>query len=181
MCLRKKVPATPLYNFHNIWRVFYFGLWRVSLAEYILVLRVPFPCCFADGQMYYGYCIHCLYLAMGDDLTKGNGHSTSSFAVVGMIKLWHCIRLSVCVILKLWCFRYSWTWFVITLFELWCNRWMLWTECICGWWSLDLLRSWPYVWFVVWNPSRFHGLQGLYGLKIDGSTMQMVTIRLNLL
>jgi len=32
-----------------------------------------------------------------------------------MIKLWHCIRLSVCVILKLWSFRYSWTWFVITL------------------------------------------------------------------
>jgi len=33
-----------------------------------------------------------------------------------MIKLWHCIRRSVCVILKkLWSFRYSWTWFVITL------------------------------------------------------------------
>ena len=45
----------------------YFGLWRVSLAEYLLVLRVLFPCCFADGQMYYGYCILCLYPAMGDD------------------------------------------------------------------------------------------------------------------
>ena len=41
--------------------------WRVSLAEYILVLRVPLPCCFADGQMYYGYCILCLYPAIGDD------------------------------------------------------------------------------------------------------------------
>jgi len=109
--------------------LFIFGLWRVSLAEYILVLRVPFPCCFVDGQMYYGYCIHCLYPAMC--------HSTSSFAVVGMIKLWHCIRLNVCVcvISKLWSFRYSWTWFVITIVELRCNFRMLWTECNCGWWS----------------------------------------------
>ena len=31
------------------------------------------------------------------------------------------------------------------------------------------------------NPSRFHGLPGLYGLKPDGLTIQMVTVRLNLL
>jgi len=48
-------------------KVFISGLWRVSLAEYILVLRVLLPYCFADGQMYYGYCILCLYPAMGDD------------------------------------------------------------------------------------------------------------------
>jgi len=68
-----------------------------------------------------------------------------------MTELWHCIRLSVCVILKLWCFRYSWTWFVITIFELWCNLWMLRTGCICGWWPLDLLQSWLYVrmWFEI--------------------------------
>jgi hypothetical protein len=36
-----------------------------SLAEYLLVLRVLFPLV-ADGQMYYGYCINCLYPAMGD-------------------------------------------------------------------------------------------------------------------
>ena len=78
----------------------------------------------------------------------------------------------VCVILKLRSFRYSWTWFVITLSELWCIYWMLWTGCNFGWWSLDLLRSWLYVWVVVRNTSRFHGLPGLYGLKLDGSTMQ---------
>jgi hypothetical protein len=45
----------------------FLSLCWVSLAEYILVLRVLLTCCFADGQMYYGYCILCLYLAMGDD------------------------------------------------------------------------------------------------------------------
>jgi len=63
----QKVSATPPYSLHDPWRVFIFGLWRVSLAEYILVLRVLLPCCFADGQMYYGYCILCLYPAMDDD------------------------------------------------------------------------------------------------------------------
>ena len=45
--------------------VTYFRLCRVSLAEYLLVLRVLFPLV-ADGQMYYGYCINCLYPALGD-------------------------------------------------------------------------------------------------------------------
>jgi hypothetical protein len=43
------------------------GLRRVSLAEYLLVLRALFPIVVADGQMYYGYCINCLYLVMGDN------------------------------------------------------------------------------------------------------------------
>ena len=55
------------------------------------------------------------------------------------------------------------------------------TGCNCEWWPLNLLRSWLYVRYVVWNPSRFHGLPGLYGLKLDSLTMQMVAIRLNLL
>ena len=88
---------------------------------------------------------------------------------------------SVFVISKLRCFRYSWTWFVIVKFELRCNFWMLRTGCICGWRSLNLLRSWLCVWNVVWNPSRFHGLPRLYGLKLDGLTVQIVTIMRNLL
>jgi hypothetical protein len=39
-----------------------------------LVLRVLFPLV-ADGQMYYGYCINCLYPAMVMLRTMGNGHS----------------------------------------------------------------------------------------------------------
>jgi hypothetical protein len=42
----------------------YFRLCRVSLAEYLLILRVLFPLV-ADGQMYYGYCINYLYPAIG--------------------------------------------------------------------------------------------------------------------
>jgi hypothetical protein len=42
-----------------------FWFCRVSLAEYLLVLRALFPLV-ADGQMYYGYCINCLYPAMGE-------------------------------------------------------------------------------------------------------------------
>jgi hypothetical protein len=42
-----------------------FLLCRVSLAEYLLVLRDLFPLV-ADEQMYYGYCINCLYPAMGE-------------------------------------------------------------------------------------------------------------------
>jgi hypothetical protein len=43
----------------------YFWLYQVSLAEYVLILKVLFPLA-ADGQMYYGYCINCLYPAIGD-------------------------------------------------------------------------------------------------------------------
>jgi hypothetical protein len=37
----------------------------VSLAEYLLVLRVLFPL-IADEQMYYDYCINFIYPMMGD-------------------------------------------------------------------------------------------------------------------
>jgi hypothetical protein len=43
--------------------VLYFRFCRVSLAKYLLVLRALFPLV-ADGQMYYAYCINCLYPAM---------------------------------------------------------------------------------------------------------------------
>jgi hypothetical protein len=36
----------------------YFGLWRVSLAEYLLVLRVLFTPV-ADDVVYHGYCANC--------------------------------------------------------------------------------------------------------------------------
>jgi len=44
----------------------YFGLRQVSLAEYLLILRVLFPFV-ADGEMYYGYCKNYFYPAMGDE------------------------------------------------------------------------------------------------------------------
>jgi len=66
--LCKKVVSYPHYiAFMILEESLFLSLWWVSLAEYILILRVLFPRCFAGGQMYYGYCILCLYPAMGDD------------------------------------------------------------------------------------------------------------------
>jgi hypothetical protein len=48
---------------HDPWCLL-FWFYRVSLAEYLLVLRALFPLV-ADGQMHYGYCINRLYPAMG--------------------------------------------------------------------------------------------------------------------
>jgi hypothetical protein len=45
----------------------------------------------------------------------------------------------------------------------------LWTYVSCDQWLLNLLRSRLCYW-KVWNPSRFHGLPGLYGLKYARST-----------
>jgi hypothetical protein len=53
------------------------SLCQVSLAEYLLILRTLFPLV-ADGQMYYGYCINCLYPAMGEACnTPGVYHQLS--------------------------------------------------------------------------------------------------------
>jgi hypothetical protein len=45
----------------------YFGLRRISLAEYFLSTQGVVPIVVADGRMYYGYYINCLYPAMGDN------------------------------------------------------------------------------------------------------------------
>jgi len=74
----------------------------------------------------------------------------------------------VCVNFELWSFRYLRTWFVIICKNSDGFDECLWTWCNCEWWPLNLLRSWLYVQYVLWNPLRFHGLPGLYGLKLDG-------------
>jgi hypothetical protein len=45
----------------------YFDLRRVSLAEYFFRTQGVVPIVVADGQMYFGYCIKCLYPVMGDN------------------------------------------------------------------------------------------------------------------
>jgi hypothetical protein len=44
----------------------YFSLRQLSLAEYLRTQGVVLIVV-VDGQMYYGYCINCLYSAMGDN------------------------------------------------------------------------------------------------------------------
>ena len=63
--LSLQMSQLPYYKAFIILGVTYFRLCRVSLAEYLLVLRVLFPLV-VDGQMYYGYYINCLYPAIGD-------------------------------------------------------------------------------------------------------------------
>jgi hypothetical protein len=62
---------------------------------------------------------------------------------------------------------------VIILFELRC----IWTMCTLyvSMWTIiaEPLRSWLYV-EKVWDPSRFHRLSGLYGLKYAMTTVSMV-------
>jgi hypothetical protein len=86
----------------------------------------------------------------------------------------------VCCIFELWSFRY--------LKNLVCNNFKhsdVFMNVVIWMWlwmaTAKLITILAVMWCVVWNPSRFHGLPGLYGLKRDSSTMQMVTIRLNLL
>ena len=63
--LSLQMSQLPYYKAFIILGVTYFWLCQVSLAEYLLVLRVLFPLV-TDGQMYYGYCINCIYPTMGD-------------------------------------------------------------------------------------------------------------------
>ena len=73
------------------------------------------------------------------------------FCFCGNDQLWHCNRLSVCVVLKLWSFRYLRTWFVITLSELQCMWWMCELDVIVigdCWTYYDL--GWMYeLWFEI--------------------------------
>jgi hypothetical protein len=51
---------------HDPWCHFISGFLWVSLAEYLLVLRVYFPPV-ADDQFYFGCCKYCLLLARDED------------------------------------------------------------------------------------------------------------------
>jgi hypothetical protein len=74
------------------------------------------PIVVADGQMYYGYCINCLYLAMGDNWDQGQWsfHISYLMFLLEMATYWHCIWTKrVCV---LWNYL-----FPLLYYELGCN------------------------------------------------------------
>jgi len=64
----KKVSQTSPQRsaLHTPWCHFISGLWLVSLAEYILVLRVLFTLV-ADDVVYHGYCANCHNPAADDE------------------------------------------------------------------------------------------------------------------
>ena len=95
----------------NPWCHFIFDLWWVSLAEYLLVLRVYFPLV-ADGTMYHGYCKNCFSPAVDKEWDRG--HGPSILVCLGCICWtwscnWHVYKLRVWDVLKLYFFRY-WIW-----------------------------------------------------------------------
>jgi hypothetical protein len=57
--------SSTLYQPCMLLGVIYFSLWQVSLAEYLLVLRVYFSP-IADYLFYHGCCKYCL-LPAGDE------------------------------------------------------------------------------------------------------------------
>ena len=89
----------------------YFGLWRVSLAEYLFVLRLYFSHV-ADGIVYHGYCKNCFSPAVDEEWDHGHGPSilvcSGCFCWTWSWN-WHVSKLCVWDILKLCCFRY-WIW-----------------------------------------------------------------------
>ena len=117
---------------HTPWCHFISGLWWVSLAEYILVLRVYSPLL----QM------TCSIMTTASIVSTLRGMKTRSWGMIiyailsccfCWIWLWNWLvfELSVCEGLKLLCFRYLWTRVVITMWTTcemdvtWCNMWLV--------------------------------------------------------
>ena len=125
---------------HDPWCRFILGLWWVSLAEYLLVLRVYFPLV-ANGTVYHGYCKNCFSPAMDEEWDHGHGPSilvcSGCFCWTWSWN-WHVSKLCVLDVLKLCCFCYRiWTsccnnyiWTPMYVDYLWtlCNMWCVYVE-----------------------------------------------------
>jgi hypothetical protein len=73
--MQKCCEASSSYKaLHDPWCHFISSLWWVSLAEYILVLRVYFPLV-AGNVMYDGYCKNCMTPAVDEEWDHGHGPS----------------------------------------------------------------------------------------------------------
>jgi hypothetical protein len=128
------------------WCHIIFGLWRVSLAEYPSYSGFIPTCC-----RWY----HVSWLPQELLLSRcGWGvrpWAWSFYIVLPMMLLlemtlnWHVFELCVVLVLKLCCFRYIWTWVVITLLKLRCMLNYLWTCCNTWQCMLNHVRSWLYV------------------------------------
>jgi hypothetical protein len=159
---------------------FIFGLRRVSLVEYLLVLRALFPLLLQMVKCTMATALTACIQQWATTRTKGNGHSVSllwcfcgRWLPAGTVS-----ELSVCVVLKLLASAMLiWTCVVITLCsELRCIQLSLRTLCNMWRWLLnqyDLglllvgLKS-----FVI---SRHLGLYGLKFVKLSASAEDFLT------
>jgi hypothetical protein len=133
---------------------FCFILRRVSLAEYLLILRALFPLLLQMVR-----CTMLLYQVPvscdGRQLGPRAWSPCMSYLMLllDMTISWHCIWTKcMCVVSKLFASTtLLWTWFVITLcFKLWCIQMLLWTICNMWLWLLNLYDLGLYVgWFEI--------------------------------
>ena len=176
-----QMSQLPYYKAFIILGVIYFRLCRVSLAEYLLVLRVLFPTCcrWADvlrllyqlPLSYDGWCLGPWGMVIpyvSSDAFVGDDHSLALYLNSAWVCVWFEQMASATFIR---------TGFVITMLKLWC----IWDcELLCNmwWWLLNLLRSWL-EWKLVWNPSWFHGLPGYTGLSLLNRLLWRMIFLLN--
>jgi hypothetical protein len=158
----------------------YFSLRWVSLAEYILVLRVCFPtCCRWANVLWLFYQLLVSYNGWWLGPRAWSLHMSYLMLLLGITINWHCISNYVCV----WSLKLIasamllWTWFVITLyFKLRCISMVL--RTLCNMW-LWLLNLYDLGWYVVGLKSivisRTTGLYGLKFAKLSASANDFLT------
>jgi hypothetical protein len=161
MLFCKTSQASPLYKSLACSLVsFISGLWWVSLAEYLLVLRALFPLLLQMVRCTMGIASTVCTRRWATTRTNGNGHSVhlipcfcGRWLPVGTVS-----KLSVCGF-KTTCFRY------VNLNAC-CNNFMFWTlmysTVVANYMyyvtvAAKSVRSWLECW-LVGNPSWFHGI-----------------------
>jgi hypothetical protein len=134
----------------------YFRLRWVSLAEYILVLRVCFStyCRWADVLwLLYQLPVSCDGWWLGP--RAWSLHMSYLMLLLDMTISWHCSSTKCVCVWSLKLFASTtllWTWFVIILcFKLWCISMML--QTLCNMW-LWLLNLYDLGWYVGWFEIR---------------------------
>jgi hypothetical protein len=152
MLFCKTSQASPLYKSLAYSLVsFISGLWRVSLAEYLLVLRALFLLLLQMVRCTMGIASTVYTRRWVTTRTNGNGHSV--YLIPCFCGLWlpagTVSKLSVCVVLKLLASAMLiWTRVVISLCsELQCIQLLLRTLCTMWRW---LLNQYDLGWNVGW-------------------------------
>jgi hypothetical protein len=184
MLFCKTSQASPLYKSLAYSLVsFISSFWRVSLAEYLLILRALFPLLLQMVRCTMGIASTVCTWRWAITRTNGNGHSVH--LILCFCGLWlpasTVSELSVCG-LKTTCFRY------VNL-NLGCNNFLLWTlmysTLVVNFMyhmkvAARSVRYWLKCW-LVGNPSWFHEISDCTGLSLVNYLLRWKIFLLNLI
>jgi hypothetical protein len=158
------------------------GLWQVSLAEYLLVLRALFPLLLQMVRCIMGIASTVYTRRWATTRTNDNGHSV--YLIPCFCGLWlpagTIYELIVCGF-KTTCFRY------VNL-NLCCNNFLFWTPMYSTLVANFMyhvkvaarsVRSWLKCW-LVGNPSWFHGISDCTSLSLVNYLLRWKIFLLNL-